>query len=299
MTSRAAMSRVLAGLLLGGVLVAAVEASRPYLDAVPLPDMMRILPPPPAPGSPRNVADRAIFRATRAVQGSERWAVATRDVTDDSFTTFACASGMLLDAKVAPATARVFARIGSGVLIDPVKQGYATRRPYLDDDRPICEPKTAHLAGNGDYPSGHTTNGWSTALLLAETVCPTARPRSSRAAANMARAATFAARTARVRSRRAICRDRCWSRRCMPRPNSAATWTPHAPSSPRCAAPHRRRRLPYARRRRECFDERRCVLAHGIIGGIEGATRSLTESVSAVGEALAGAACRRSSRDRG
>lgn len=160
--------RLFAGLLLGGALVAAAEAPRPYLDAVPLPDLMRILPPPPASGSPQSVADRAIFRATRALQGSERWAVATRDVTDDRFTTFACAIGLQLDAKSAPATTRVFARIGGGALVDRVKRGYATRRPYLDDDQPICEPKSAHLAGNGDYPSGHTTNGWSSALLLAE-----------------------------------------------------------------------------------------------------------------------------------
>lgn len=160
--------RVCAALLLGGVLIAAAQAPRPYLDAVPLPDLLRILPPPPAPGSAQNIADRATFHATRALQGSERWAIATRDVTDDRFTTFACAIGLQLDAKSAPATARVLARIGGGALVDRVKQGYATRRPYLDDDEPICEPKNAHLAGNGDYPSGHTTNGWSSALLLAE-----------------------------------------------------------------------------------------------------------------------------------
>jgi membrane-associated phospholipid phosphatase len=164
----AIVRRLLVALLLGGTLVAAAEAPRLYLETVPVPDLMRILPPPPAPGSPRNIADRAIFRATRALQGSNRWAVARRDADDDQFTTFACAIGMQLDAKSAPATLRVFDRTSSGVLVDPVKQGYATRRPYLNDDQPICEPKTAHLASNGDYPSGHTTNGWSTALLLAE-----------------------------------------------------------------------------------------------------------------------------------
>lgn len=176
--------RLLVGVLAGGALVAAAEAPRPYLATVPVPDLMQILPPPPTPGSPGNIADRAIFRETRALKGSDRWAVATRDVTDDRFTTFACAIGMQLDAKTAPATTRVFDRIGSGMLVDPVKHGYATRRPYLDDDQPICEPKTAHLAGNGDYPSGHTTNGWSTALLLAE-LMPT------RATAILARGRAF------------------------------------------------------------------------------------------------------------
>jgi acid phosphatase (class A) len=53
-------------------------------------------------------------------------------------------------------------------MVGRAKDSLAVRRPYLDQPGEICEPKTAHLAGNGDYPSGHTSNGWSTALVLAE-----------------------------------------------------------------------------------------------------------------------------------
>jgi acid phosphatase (class A) len=148
--------------------VGAADAPPPYLEQVPKADLLRILPPPPAKGSAAEKADRAIFRETRALQGTPRWTLATHDVTDDRFTTFACAMGMTLDRQKAPALARVFDRIGGGALVDPVKTGYARRRPYLDTPGPICEAKTAHLAGNGDYPSGHTTAGWSTALVLAE-----------------------------------------------------------------------------------------------------------------------------------
>ena len=55
-------------------------------------------------------------------------------------------------------------------MVGRAKDGFAVRRPYLNDDLPICEPKTAHLAANGDYPSGHTTSGWSAALILAELI---------------------------------------------------------------------------------------------------------------------------------
>lgn len=146
----------------------AADKPRPYIEDVSRPDLMQVLPPPPLAGSPADRDDRETFRQTRALQGSARWAVAVRDVTEDRFTTFACAMGMDLSRETAPALTRIFDRMGSGMLVDPVKRGYAKRRPYLDDDLPICEPKTDHLAGNGDYPSGHTTNGWSTALILAE-----------------------------------------------------------------------------------------------------------------------------------
>ena len=43
-------------------------------------DVLAILPPAPRSTDPRGVADRAIFKATRALQGSPRWALATNDV---------------------------------------------------------------------------------------------------------------------------------------------------------------------------------------------------------------------------
>lgn len=154
----------------------AAEKALPYLESVPKPDLMQILPPPPPPGSPADADDRATFRETRKLQGSARWALATSDVTTGPFQTFACAMNMQLDATRAPALARVLERMGGGVLVDPVKRGYAKRRPYLDDPLPICEAKTAHLAGNGDYPSGHTTGGWAQSLVLAELMPDRATP---------------------------------------------------------------------------------------------------------------------------
>ena len=165
-------------IVLAGAAAAAGAADKalPYLQSAPKPDLMQILPPPPASGSPADVDDRATFRETRKLQGSERWALATSDVTTGPFQTFACAMNMQLDATRAPALARVLDRMGGGVLVDPVKKGYGKRRPYLDDPLPICEAKTAHLAGNGDYPSGHTTGGWAQALVLAELMPDRATP---------------------------------------------------------------------------------------------------------------------------
>lgn len=140
----------------------------PYLDASNTPDGLRILPPPPKAGSAADVADKRIFAETRALQGSPRWRLATSDVDTEAFDTFACAMGMRLTKKAAPALARVLDRAGTGGLVDPVKSRYAVRRPYLGGEAPICQARTEHLASNGDYPSGHTAGGWMEALILAE-----------------------------------------------------------------------------------------------------------------------------------
>ncbi len=149
-------------------LATGATASTDYLRDRPMPDLMQVLPAPPKPGSPQDVDDRATFRETRALLGTPRGAMTTRDVTNDRFTVFACAIGRKLDATSSPALTRIFAQMSDRNMVGRAKDGFAVRRPYLKDDLPICEPKTAHLAGNGDYPSGHTTSGWSAALILAE-----------------------------------------------------------------------------------------------------------------------------------
>lgn len=150
--------------------VAVVAAGDAYLLAETAPDGIRILPPPPAPRSPLAVADRKVFAATRWQRDTPRWKLATSDVTSEAFEHFACALGMKLTPRTAPALARLLDRASTSRVVDPVKQLYRTRRPYLDSAGPICQPKTAALAANGDYPSGHAAGGWMEALILAELV---------------------------------------------------------------------------------------------------------------------------------
>lgn len=152
------------------LLLAAPQASDTgrYLTDAQYPDGMAILPPPPAPDSPAAALDLQIFRETRKLEGTPRWKIATEDVTNDPLRRSACAMGLVLDAKTAPTLARLIERSGTGPMVGRVKAAYQVPRPYLKVDGPICEAKTAHLAANGDYPSGHTANGWLEALILAE-----------------------------------------------------------------------------------------------------------------------------------
>ncbi|WP_375404326.1 phosphatase PAP2 family protein, partial [uncultured Sphingomonas sp.] len=158
----------IAASLMALALLGAADAPRDYLLPADMPDLVTILPPPAAPGSAQAVADRRAFIKTRALVGTGRWRLATADVKADRFDIFAEAIGTRLSARSAPALARVLERMSDGDMVGRAKRRFASPRPYLGINQPICEPKTAHLAGNGDYPSGHASSGWATALVLAE-----------------------------------------------------------------------------------------------------------------------------------
>src|ERR1700751_4376321 len=50
-----------------------------YLPPADIQAAVRALPPPPSPNDARDIADRAIFRATRSLAGTPRWALAQND----------------------------------------------------------------------------------------------------------------------------------------------------------------------------------------------------------------------------
>ncbi len=168
---RAAM---LGALLLGSAAVARVETAKTpsgYLTPGGF-DLLAVLPPAPRPDDPRGIADRAIFKATRAFNGTSRWAMATNDVKlapADMMRDFSCAVGIALNPQIAPRTAALIARAssdtarGTGI----AKNFYKRQRPFLLDQGTICQP-AAEVMDSYDYPSGHTTAGWTWATLLAE-----------------------------------------------------------------------------------------------------------------------------------
>lgn len=135
-------------------------------------DVTRILPPAPVHGDPRYAADRRIFRATRRWAGTLRWDMATRDVsTGDPYmaSAFSCALGIKLDPDRAPRTMRLIALAGSTANDQSraAKEFYKRLRPYQIDRGRTCQAPD-ELKDSYDYPSGHTTWGWTWALILAE-----------------------------------------------------------------------------------------------------------------------------------
>jgi membrane-associated phospholipid phosphatase len=142
---------------------------RGYLTPGARPDLTTVLAPPPEPGSPLARADADLFRETRALEGSPRWALAADDVTGSMHHHFADALGMRLTEAEAPVLTALLNRAGNDrSVVGEAKTRWGTRRPWIGTDLPICEAKTDHLAGNPDYPSGHAAHGMHVAMILAE-----------------------------------------------------------------------------------------------------------------------------------
>lgn len=158
----------------------ATPASGQHYLPVPAVALGDVLPPAPRTGSPEDDADRATFRATRALEGSARWRQAIADVDESvpaMLASFAPAVGRPLSVEATPALARLLTRMRGDVAaaVNAVKPVYARRRPFLVDAGPVCHPRAA-LANSFDYPSGHTSWGTAVALVLAELIPARATP---------------------------------------------------------------------------------------------------------------------------
>ena len=144
-----------------------------YLGAGAVPDHRVFLPPPPAVGSPAGVADVAIFRATRALEGTPRWQLAASDDrigAQKMLGDFGCAMDIDLAAFEAPALARTLARAGADLfpMVGDAKDHYQRPRPFVTESGPVCVDVSPAFAASGSYPSGHSASAWLYALLLAE-----------------------------------------------------------------------------------------------------------------------------------
>lgn len=136
-------------------------------------DLVQILPPAPAQGSPLYEADRLIFKQTRKLLATTRGRQAIEDVREDIPTmlaNFSEAAGRKLTPENVPILASILMRMRQDVAtnVTTAKNVWQRKRPFLIDKGEICQP---HEEVNSyDYPSGHTTWGTSVALVLAELI---------------------------------------------------------------------------------------------------------------------------------
>lgn len=158
-------------------LAAAPPRVRGYLTSDQTAEVVRIVPPAPTADDARYQGDMAIFRATRSLEGSDRWNLAQSD--DDLSITgllhaFRCALGLTLTPDNVPELIRLISRANSdaGAAANVLKVRYQHKRPFQVAEGDVCvspEGKAA-LERSPDYPSGHTTLSWETGLILAELV---------------------------------------------------------------------------------------------------------------------------------
>ncbi len=143
-------------------------------------DILQVLPPAPVKGDARYKADRTIFKQTRALIGTPRYVLATSDAVYEQpalMADFSCTVGVALTPQDAPRTKALVDR----ALLDTegqtgvAKHFYKRLRPFQIDKGKICESKE-DLAHSYDYPSGHTTLGWTWALILSDLLPDRATP---------------------------------------------------------------------------------------------------------------------------
>lgn len=181
--SRRASAAVLLALTLGACSVPGTPRedapSKPakavgYLDKADAPDSLRLVPPPPAAGSPGMALDEAVAKQALALRGTPRFTQATEDA-DLSFPAgarqFACALGVPVDAQRTPHLYALLerSRIDASAATKAAKNHYQRARPFMVNGEPTCTPEDEDgLRDNGSYPSGHSAIGWAWALILTE-----------------------------------------------------------------------------------------------------------------------------------
>lgn len=134
-----------------------------------------LLPPPPQPGSAYFNYDEAQYRWGKMQRITPRGKQAFEDAKlggEGLSATFSEAFGVKISKEETPEIYNLICRMGgdSGDLATrEAKNHYQRMRPFMLFGEPSLTPDDEKsLSTNGSYPSGHTANGWATALVLAE-----------------------------------------------------------------------------------------------------------------------------------
>lgn len=145
-----------------------------YLGEKEYIDSLALLPPPPAPGSAAFALDRDVARRTFAVRGTARFTLALSDYNMNfphAAGVYSCVLNVPITETDTPKLYTMLRRVltDAGLATYDTKNHYMRQRPFVLNKQPICAPETrAQLEKDGSYPSGHTTVGWTWALILAE-----------------------------------------------------------------------------------------------------------------------------------
>ena len=173
-----APAALLALIALGGCASAPTMTSAPartagYLDAVQLPALSERVPPPPVAGSDTDRADRATSDRYRALQGGDRWLLATAHAElrpAVALAHFDCALGTQMASAPTPQLTAIFEKIlhDADEAAESVKARSFRARPVGDDPaRPACQRLTEAGRTTPSYPSGSATVGAAYGEVLA------------------------------------------------------------------------------------------------------------------------------------
>lgn len=138
-------------------------------------DSLALLPPPPAMDSIEFLNDKTQYDVGKMLRNTPRGKQAWKDANvegDGVAEAFSDAYGMTISKEKTPELDRLVKKMredAGDLATRSAKEHYMRIRPFAFYHEPTCRSdEEGKLSTNGSYPSGHTTIGWATALVLAE-----------------------------------------------------------------------------------------------------------------------------------
>jgi acid phosphatase (class A) len=178
---------MVAGLLCAVPPLAARDADPGFLPPSEMYDPAHFLPPPPAEGSPKALAELAETKKLLAEATPAMRAAAALDDGNENGTIFAVVLGPAWDLAKLPATAKLIHEVtaSEGPFSGIAKTEFHRKRPWVVD--PSIQTCAPHRPSQDmqSYPSGHTTVGYGMGVVLANLM-------PSHAQAILGRSAQFA-----------------------------------------------------------------------------------------------------------
>lgn len=146
-----------------------------FLEIEQVPNSLNLLPGPPDAASVAFLYDQARYNWGKSIRNTPRGEQAFQDARVDGQhlpDAFSEAFGIAINPQDTPEIYKLIVgmREDAGDLATRAAKDYYNRtRPYSFYGENTCNPEQqAELSTNGSYPSGHTSIGWATALVLSE-----------------------------------------------------------------------------------------------------------------------------------
>ncbi len=146
-----------------------------YLEISEVANSLELLPPPPAAGSIMFLNDKAQYDWGKMQRNTPRGDQAVRDARVNGNgvpMAFSEAFGIEITKENTPEIHKLVVNMredAGDLATRHAKEHYMRVRPFSFFNEDTCNPEQQQeLSTNGSYPSGHTSIGWATALVLAE-----------------------------------------------------------------------------------------------------------------------------------
>ena len=150
------------------------SSSGAYFQTADLPDASAYIPAPLKPNDPRFAGDKVYYEWGKAMRGRTRGKIAKDDAAtsmDYMSKLFEEAIGLKISKEHTPNLHHLLSRATktSAASNRKIKSYYNRIRPYVEFAEPtgVPEDEESHRK-SASYPSGHTTRGWTMALILSE-----------------------------------------------------------------------------------------------------------------------------------